>query len=210
MSNAKMNLADLPKYFAAWNGFPFDLNLCGHIINFLTKTQFWQICLEVNLMKKYIGIILTLFASIGLAACGSAVETNSNANAANANSNSFVNMNANELPEGFSNKPVNIDTNSVEGINSNSKMEKVPDDVSPAPGIPSANDLKKQMKKGATPTPGIPSQDELKKQMSKPAANVSTDGDQMMRKSDDQMMMKKKPANANSDQMMMQKRPNKP
>jgi len=136
-------------------------------------------------MKKQTALIFILTAAIGLAGCGSAVETNSNSNAANANvnSNSFTNMNVNELPEGFSNKPLNVDGNSVEGINANTKIEKVPDDVSPAPGIPSANDLKKNMKKGTTPTPGIPANPEIKR--SSNSANVVSGSSETADKSTD-------------------------
>ncbi len=153
-------------------------------------------------MKKQTVLIFTLAASIGLAGCGSAVETNSNA--ANANSNTFVNMNANELPEGFSNKPLNINANSVEGINANTKMEKVPDDVSPAPGIPSANELKKQMKKGTTPTPGIPANPEMKKSSSNSANVVMSPGRNLPAEAAD------KTTDPNAGQMMKQQRPKKP
>jgi len=155
-------------------------------------------------MKTQTALIFTLTASIGLAGCGSAVETNSNANASNTNSNRFVNMNANDLPEGFSNKPVNINANSVEGINTNTKMQKVPDDVSPAPGIPSANELKKDMKKGTVPTPGIPANTEMKRSSSNSANVVISSGRNLPAEAADTT------DSNNASRTMKQQRPNKP
>ena len=113
-------------------------------------------------------IFLSIFV-IGGAGCGSVPE-NSNANSANANA--AVNVAPEDLPEGLSPKPIEPEGN-IPGISNSNKLEKVPSNVSPAPGIPSADELKKPRKPGATPTPGIPSEDELRKQMSKPPVNAN-------------------------------------
>ncbi|MDM7924172.1 MAG: hypothetical protein QUS14_17945 [Pyrinomonadaceae bacterium] len=105
-------------------------------------------------------------------ACGSAAtdttQGNSNANMANG---TVVNQN---LPEGFSTKPIEPSANGTPGIPANPQMQTVPANVSPAEGIPSAEDLKKPRKPGATPTPGIPAPEELKKQMNTPRGNTNT------------------------------------
>ena len=114
----------------------------------------------------FITLLLSLLISSG---CGSATE-NTNANSANANAVS--NIAAEDLPEGLSPKQIEPEGN-IPGISNANKLEKVPSNVSPAPGIPSADELKKPRKPGATPTPGIPSQEELRRQMSKPPVNAN-------------------------------------
>ena len=103
------------------------------------------------------------------AGCGTAVE-NSNANAANANV--MTNMSAEDLPEGLSPKPIEPQGD-IPGISNANKLQQVPSNVSPAEGIPSADDLKKPRKPGATPTPGIPSEEEIRRQMNRPPVNAN-------------------------------------
>ncbi len=129
-------------------------------------------------MKKRSFVFLTAAAAaaIGLAGCGSADNASNSAGntMANGNSNIIVNIPPDQVPPEFSNKPINVDRNSIPGFNTNTQMRKVPDDVSPAPGIPSANELRKSMKKNVQ-APGIPSAEELKKQAAqKPASNTSS------------------------------------
>ncbi|HSI88749.1 MAG TPA: hypothetical protein VK918_06810 [Pyrinomonadaceae bacterium] len=77
-----------------------------------------------------------------------------------------------DLPEGLSPKPIEPEGN-IPGISNANKLQQVPSNVSPAEGIPSADDLKKLRKPGATPTPGIPSQEELRRQMNRPPVNAN-------------------------------------
>ena len=118
-------------------------------------------------------ILFAVIVSLGAVAagCGGVVTDNTNANTAN--SNVFVNIDPANMPPGLSTSPIQPGANSTPGISPANAMTNVPSNVSPAPGIPSADELKKPQKPGTTPTPGIPSQDELKRQMNKPPANAN-------------------------------------
>lgn len=104
-------------------------------------------------MSKNLVIAAMAFAVFS-AGCGSPAEPNANANS-NAYQNAVVNIDNANLPEGLSTEPIKPSANSTPGINV-SEPTKIPSDVSPAPGIPSRDDLRKQRTPGATPTPGIP------------------------------------------------------
>jgi hypothetical protein len=115
------------------------------------------------LRKTLFGLIIAS-ASLGLA-CGSSDNTSSNANSANTAGNGpVVITNPANMPEGLSNKPVEPSGNATPGIpdpksvNTNNRPANVP-------GISDANGMMKQLPKGTTPTPGIPSPEQIKKQM---------------------------------------------
>ena len=115
---------------------------------------------------------MIFFVSFAAGCGGSAV------NSANAGSKNSVVTNANspvaantppaDLPAGISTTPISPAANAYNKPAANAPAPKS------TPGIPSAEQLKKQAKPGTTPTPGIPSADEMRKAFSKPASNANT------------------------------------
>lgn len=114
--------------------------------------------------KTLFGLIIST-SLIGLACSGGNETANSNTANANSIANGVVITNPANMPEGLSTKPVEPSGNATPGIpdpktvNANAKPANVA-------GISDANGMVKQLPKGATPTPGIPSPDQIKKQMS--------------------------------------------
>lgn len=121
---------------------------------------------------KPTAVLILIFVSAILTACGSPAGSNSNANT-NANVNAGVKVDPANMPEGLSTKPIEPGPEPTPGIPAGNTTVTVPPNVSPAPGIPSAEELKKQRKPGATPTPGIPSEEEIRRQMNRPAGNAN-------------------------------------
>lgn len=116
------------------------------------------------MFKKILFGLIIATASFGLACGTTEKQSNSTANSANSAGNGVVTINPANMPEGLSTKPVEPSGNATPGIpdpksiNTNSKPANVP-------GISDANGMLKQLPKGTTPTPGIPSPDQIKKQM---------------------------------------------
>ncbi|MDQ2746135.1 MAG: hypothetical protein M3T96_02630, partial [Acidobacteriota bacterium] len=95
-------------------------------------------------MRNYLYILTLSAMSLNLA-CGTVESPSANANSADANV--VQNINAADLPPGFSTSPMQMNTNSVPGIpNPNDpNANKIP--TGNIPGIPDAN------KAGKTPQP---------------------------------------------------------
>lgn len=121
-------------------------------------------------MKCFRTVLVCTGAVFAFTACGSTPVANSNS--ANANSGPNVAVDAANLPPGLSTKPIQPSANATPGIPANTSIQTVPSNVSPAEGIPSADDLKKPQKPGATPTPGIPPPGKIIIRDEKSAANA--------------------------------------
>ena len=139
-------------------------------------------------MSRALVLISVLSFAILVSACGSSTDTNSNVNQTVGTGN--VNVDANNLPPGFSASPIPPSSNSTPGIPDPANANKVPKGATPTPGIPDPGELRKPFKPGATPTPGIPSPEELRKQLNR---NVSAgEVNKPATSSDTPMMMKRK------------------
>lgn len=123
-------------------------------------------------MFKFISLAALFIPVVLTAACGGTADVNTNGNA-NGGVKVITLDNAN-LPPGFSTSPVPITNAQTPGIPSN--VNTIPKGTTPTPGIPSAEELKRGMKRGATPTPGIPSEAEMRRQMTVPAGNMNAAG----------------------------------
>jgi hypothetical protein len=121
-------------------------------------------------MRKYLFISIAAAGLAFSAGCGSQPA----ANTGNSNANNVVNLNNANLPEGFSTTPIQPGPGQTPGIPAENTTKTVPSNVSPAEGIPSADDLKKPFKPGPTPTPGIPSPEELKRMRNTSNGNANT------------------------------------
>lgn len=142
-------------------------------------------------------LLLALFITASLMACGGASNTATNANTTAATAPAgntapvAVNLDPANLPPGLSASPIQQPAN-VPGVNSNGA---VPRGATPTPGIPDPSKMNKPLKPGATPTPGIPSAEEIRKMLGKPGANANASTPGMkssppMMKSNSQPMMK--------------------
>lgn len=120
-------------------------------------------------MRRYLFISIAAAGLAFTAACGSPPV----ANTVNTNVNNGVNLNNANLPPGFSTTPIQPGPGQTPGIPAENTTKTVPSNVSPAEGIPSADDLKKPFKPGPTPTPGIPSPEELKRMKNASNGNVN-------------------------------------
>ena len=106
-----------------------------------------------------------IFAVMFGSACQSVEKTNANA------VNKSVAADATNAPPGFSGKM----TNELSADPNAPRPTVLPKGTTPTPGIPSEEELKKQMTaqpKKTPPIPGIPSEEELKKQMNTPISNA--------------------------------------
>lgn len=116
---------------------------------------------------------LAVFAAAAfISACGSAQQDNSKSNSNTGNRvNVYENVDPANMPPGLSTKPIEPSANSTPGIPAANTTRTVPSNVSPAEGIPSADELKKPRKPGATPTPGIPPPGKIVLKNDPPPAN---------------------------------------
>lgn len=112
-------------------------------------------------------ILIAALAAINFA-CSGAETTNSN-NSANGQTIDGAN-----LPPEFSNKPVNINGNTVPGIDPNNINVAPNPNGTPTPGIPAPGNMNVKPNPNGTPTPGIPSEKELKRMMNNSNANVNS------------------------------------
>ncbi len=116
--------------------------------------------------------ILALAAGLLSSACSTVESPATNTN--DSGTNTIRNINAADLPPGFSTNTVPIEANSVPGIpNPNdANANKMPMDN--IPGIPNANKLgKTPQTKNTPPIPGIPDQETIKRQMNTPLKDVN-------------------------------------
>lgn len=123
-------------------------------------------------MKKILLTLVCFTVSLN-AAC-----TSSDAPTANANTmvtNGIQNMNAAELPPGFSTSPIPMNGNAATpGIPDprDANANKVP--VGDIPGIPDTNKMgKTPQPKNTPPIPGIPDEKTIKEQMNTPLKDVN-------------------------------------
>ncbi|MCY7376464.1 MAG: hypothetical protein LH472_10895 [Pyrinomonadaceae bacterium] len=122
-------------------------------------------------MKNYL-FILTLFLLSLNSACATAESPSANANTIGANG--IQNMNAADLPPGFSTNAIPMSANSTPGIPgpNDANANKVP--TGNIPGIPDTNKMgKNPQPKNTPPIPGIPDQETIKKQMNTPLQDVN-------------------------------------
>jgi len=113
-------------------------------------------------------LFVLICSSLGLNLACSTAETPPTANA---NTGAAVNLDAANLPPGFSTNAVPV-TGNIPGIpNPNdANANKIP--AGNIPGIPDANKKTPQPKK-TPPIPGIPSEAEIKKQLNTPLKDVN-------------------------------------
>ena len=121
-------------------------------------------------MRNYLFISGLFLLSLN-AACTTAESPTTNANVVSANA--VRNINAADLPPGFSTSPVPM-TGSTPGIPGPNDVNanKVP--TGNIPGIPNTNKMGKTPQPKVTPSiPGIPDQETIKKQMNTPLKDVN-------------------------------------
>ena len=122
-------------------------------------------------MKSYLFISTILLLSLNLACSKVESPTTTNANVSGANT--VQNINATDLPPGFSTSPVPM-TGSTPGIPgpNDANANKIP--AGKIPGIPDTNKMGKTPQPKVTPSiPGIPDQETIKKQMNTPLRDVN-------------------------------------
>src|SRR5215218_554411 len=136
-------------------------------------------------MSKVLVTLFLISSAAFISACSSA-ESNTNANANSVVGAGNVNVDANNLPPGFSTSPIAPSANTTPGIPDPKEANNVPKGT-PTPGIPDAANMRKPFKPGATPTPGIPDPETLRRQMQ---GNKSVTGPPPVQ--GDQPMMKKR------------------
>src|SRR4051812_18079971 len=123
----------------------------------------------MNIFRNTFILIGISIVSFG---CGSSgplsVNVNVNANV-NASSNNItgneIKLDPANMPAGLSASPISPSANLPPGISLNANL---PPSSHKTPGIPSAEELKKQFKPGKNPTPGIPDAETIRKQMGYP------------------------------------------
>lgn len=122
-------------------------------------------------MRNYL-FILALFTLSLVSACSTAESPKTNANTVGANG--IQNINAEDLPPGFSTSPVPMSANSTPGIPGPNDVNanKVP--TGNIPGIPDTNKMgRTPQPKNTPPIPGIPDQETIKRQMNTPLKDVN-------------------------------------
>ena len=125
------------------------------------------------MLKIKLVILITAIAT-GFG-CGASAPSNSNSNS-NTNTNNRpveIKVDPANMPAGLSTTPLPMPANGKmpEGISVNAATP-IPGKTR-IPGIPTAEELKKGIKKGTTPTPGIPDPETIRKQMGLQPVNVN-------------------------------------
>lgn len=126
------------------------------------------------LMLRIKLLVITVAIAAGFG-CGASAPSNSNSNS-NTNTNNRpveIKVDPANMPAGLSTTPLPMPANGKmpEGISVNAATP-LPRGTN-IPGIPTAEELKKGIKKGTTPTPGIPDPETIRKQMGLPAVNIN-------------------------------------